>query len=977
MTIEFEELIIEEEAIPASKLDWPGASYDQLEFMKDVYETCVKRSSARGSFIGDIPSDELAVIEGGHRAKKRAAAACKLLLEAVRSEIEKAELQVVTGITSGYRSASTQLQLWQKYFPAYYNDTSAKREEMKGGKHGPEAIQYMAGYTGARIATPGFSNHQNGIAVDFLNKERGKTLANSTKPAALKAWKQTWLWEWLKSNANGFGFYQNTKIDEPWHWEYREQVSEEDIEENGDAILMTPYRQSSPALETIYVKIPLALGKEWGDKEKTVRYLTEPKTGIHLPLGFKASEETELLLFLHGHKSAALGKDKSVDRWWDVTRFPQFGLREILNDSGRNLLLAVPTLGPRSQAGNLVTAEGFSNFIERLTEGVNQHCYHHLGGKTISIKNIILACHSGGGDAMRRIAVLSPGNHYTDLISECWGFDSMYSSIDAATWLGWARANPHKKVYQYFIPNTSTAVEGNQLKLAASKAGISNVFAINSVEKRHDWVPAHYLKERLIVNPGITAKEYDEQETCCCENETTTDIETENTIVFPSGNTLNITAGQEEPGDEYYDPNQSGNPLLDTSGNNRNILLSKNIQVGEIARSGGKLFDKARIDPELIKCLQAIRDKTGKPININSGYRSYGYNQQLQSKSKNVATKSQHMSGRAADIRINGMNGLEIARTALDAYGCNIGIGLAPGFAHIDVRGRFNAWRYAGDPASMDQQLQQLRQYRNQCVEKGKAGTKVLEEPLTYMPVNTIINYLKTALSGAEKLLPSVLSEQRASSTAELHTSWTAEEEKILNRKHGGTPRNLARQNDFNQALMAAQSEWDQLDPLILKSLLAQESGFSTTAVNNLGFAGIAQLGMKEAQSVGLSTGSSKEQTSEHRRRKALYLKEYFDFDGDERFDATKSIQGAARLLKKKWQSLNRGVFQTWGYPLGDDLHRFVLGANNGGEGTVKNRVSRIYGPVCMDHIRFDEMGTGEWIKYANIIVERARQNNL
>src|SRR4030095_466460 len=157
-------------------------------------------------------------------------------------------------------------------------------------------------------------------------------------------------------------------------------------------------------------------------------------------------------------------------------------------------------------------------------------------------------------------------------------------------------------------------------------------------------------------------------------------------VTFPSGASLPTVAGPVNPGEEHYDPNKAGNPLLDTSGTNRSKPLSNNFTVGEFARSGSKKFDIARIDPKLVQCLQAIRDRVGKPVHITSGYRSYGYNIKIYKQRNQKPTDSQHTSGRAVDIQIDNMTGLELAKLAIDTCGCDIGVGIGENYAHIDVR---------------------------------------------------------------------------------------------------------------------------------------------------------------------------------------------------------------------------------------------------------------------------------------------------
>lgn len=166
-------------------------------------------------------------------------------------------------------------------------------------------------------------------------------------------------------------------------------------------------------------------------------------------------------------------------------------------------------------------------------------------------------------------------------------------------------------------------------------------------------------------------------------------------VTFPSGVSLAVVEGAEGRGQAYYDPNRSGNPLLDTSGLNRNKRLSRNFTVDEFARSGRRSFDRARIDPKLVQCLQALRDHLGKPIKITSGFRSYQYNQQLwkacEARKKRgqkctVGRKSQHLSGRAVDIKVVGMTGLDLAKAAVDACGCDVSIGVGATYIHLDVR---------------------------------------------------------------------------------------------------------------------------------------------------------------------------------------------------------------------------------------------------------------------------------------------------
>lgn len=181
-------------------------------------------------------------------------------------------------------------------------------------------------------------------------------------------------------------------------------------------------------------------------------------------------------------------------------------------------------------------------------------------------------------------------------------------------------------------------------------------------------------------------------------------------VTFPSGESLPIVKGRVRPGERDYDPNHSGNPMLNTGGEHQHKMLSENFSVDEFARSGKTRFVPARIDPRQIVCLQKIRDYVGKPVWISSGYRSKEYNDGLYWRKGKKPTLSQHISGRASDITIEGMTGLEIAKAAVDACGPEIAVGLGPGYAHIDVRGYSSSWRYDGVSPRQSAELERYRE---------------------------------------------------------------------------------------------------------------------------------------------------------------------------------------------------------------------------------------------------------------------------
>ena len=106
--------------------------------------------------------------------------------------------------------------------------------------------------------------------------------------------------------------------------------------------------------------------------------------------------------------------------------------------------------------------------------------------------------------------------------------------------------------------------------------------------------------------------------------------------------------------------------------------LSANFKVSDFKCKDGS--DVILINPNLIPILEKIREHFGKPVNINSGYRTPSYNRKTQGAAKN----SQHMYGNAADISIKGVTPLEIYKWLRTWH--TGGLGLYDTFVHVDVR---------------------------------------------------------------------------------------------------------------------------------------------------------------------------------------------------------------------------------------------------------------------------------------------------
>ena len=114
--------------------------------------------------------------------------------------------------------------------------------------------------------------------------------------------------------------------------------------------------------------------------------------------------------------------------------------------------------------------------------------------------------------------------------------------------------------------------------------------------------------------------------------------------------------------------------------------LTANFKVREFACSDGS--DVIFISEGLAAVLQQIRSHFGKPVTINSGYRTVAYNSKL----KNASPNSQHLYGLAADIKVKGVAPAKVAAYAETLLPNTGGIGIYSTFTHIDVRKVKSRW---------------------------------------------------------------------------------------------------------------------------------------------------------------------------------------------------------------------------------------------------------------------------------------------
>jgi uncharacterized protein YcbK (DUF882 family) len=115
--------------------------------------------------------------------------------------------------------------------------------------------------------------------------------------------------------------------------------------------------------------------------------------------------------------------------------------------------------------------------------------------------------------------------------------------------------------------------------------------------------------------------------------------------------------------------------------------LSTHFDRKEFACKCGCGFDT--VDTHLIEMLEAARQHFGYPALINCGCRCASRNSLV-----GGAANSQHMLGKAADIRVKGYTPAEVAGWFEKTYPDSRGIGRYNSFTHVDSRAARARWNY-------------------------------------------------------------------------------------------------------------------------------------------------------------------------------------------------------------------------------------------------------------------------------------------
>ena len=410
-------------------------------------------------------SSDMVTVKGAFHPKvslyRQAAAALGSLVCAARADGIKAPLLLPTGARSGFRDPKQQREAWQRALRKYGSPQEARKW----------------------VAPPGSSAHQSGRAIDFY-------LGGSNSSGNVAYLRTVRPYKWMVANARRFGFYPYER--EPWHWEYnppafgRAEILWEghepfELEDEFELSQQSPTpslirQESTPPAQTLYLRIPL--GSEQPAK---------PMTGVYVPQNFQPHPQVDLIIYLHGIKPRS---NLAIDQYWNTKYFPYWPLRERLNSSQKNVILVAPTLGPRSQwqTGWLTKVGGLDKYLGQVLAALAT--YGSYRNATPQIGSIILACHSGGGQPMRELALAQ--NKCAGKIKECWGFDCTYFDADLSGWPRWARARSDAKLFLYYRPRSKTQVLAKKIE----NLKITNIVILTS-SVEHNWVPIKHWQERL------------------------------------------------------------------------------------------------------------------------------------------------------------------------------------------------------------------------------------------------------------------------------------------------------------------------------------------------------------------------------------------------------------------------------------------------------------------------------------------------
>jgi LAS superfamily LD-carboxypeptidase LdcB len=481
-------------------------SPEQLAFRERVLNAHIDRSrKIKGPPLPDLTRKETARVAGTDLwMRKGAAEAAGRLLAAANRDLQKARaaghadaLRTIrlTGV-SGYRGSTHQRQLWRRYFKAYYESTAAAREKLAGGPHSVAAVSYMLNVFGIpnRIAAPGYSNHQAGIAIDFAQQRTpGNRIINSYNASAKTKWRSTWFFDWLTSHAASFGFQPYIK--EPWHWEHRSASRRQ--QETG-SLFESGQRRTAPVRRLAGQIISFTLSS------------LPVRVAVYCPKEAAGQSAVDVVLYAHGLNGGQCGEPAKTPQ--DFITGSVFGFGRIIDESRSGAVLVVPFLdwehlaqrklgfGPKDRRGaprwhKLAIPANVNQLVREALAGIGQA----TGSGAPSLRRLIIAGHSRAYDFLDPLA-----NRFADpdmskealaKLSEIWAFDTSYS-CPIGDWQRWLDSKPRLRMRLFYRPGSPTEGCGRAFAAAASKPG-SRISKPIPVREVHCAVPGRRLPALL------------------------------------------------------------------------------------------------------------------------------------------------------------------------------------------------------------------------------------------------------------------------------------------------------------------------------------------------------------------------------------------------------------------------------------------------------------------------------------------------
>jgi LAS superfamily LD-carboxypeptidase LdcB len=439
---------------------WSGSA-EQAAFRDRVLAAhLASKRVQRGAPQRDWPEDALRPVPGTDVSSlPDTAAAAGRLLAAANADLATAQSAgdadalrtIKLSATSGYRGSDHQRELWIRYFSAkggYYDRTQAAREGLAEGPHSEQAVAYMlrrkkaGGFgLGGRIAAPGYSNHQGGIAIDFSQvRHQGHRVANKSDDTARARWRASWFHHWLKDHAALHGF---KPIDtEEWHWEYKPGVGTSKPE---------------PAAPSASASAPASSasgGRFWTFKARSVPITV----GVYSPKAAAGLSPVDLLVFAHGLLDVCGGPANAAG----LVLHRPFNLAKIIDAAPRPVVLVVPQMDWPHHRGTHPLARPAA--LNGVLAEVLRELGRLQGGTAPALGALILSGHSRAygllGPLARAHADPEMAQGALARLAEIWALDTTYEfhgSHDAASTEAWLDAKPQLRMKIVFRTGSKTA----------------------------------------------------------------------------------------------------------------------------------------------------------------------------------------------------------------------------------------------------------------------------------------------------------------------------------------------------------------------------------------------------------------------------------------------------------------------------------------------------------------------------------------